>query len=115
MLDGGWGRIVNVSSGIAARPSVMVGANAYATSKAALRAHPLNLAAGLHDSRVTVNGYRPGDVDTAMQAWIPTSRWTSSAKVYATASSPLKESGTLLVLRHQLRGCFLGSRLARRE
>jgi NAD(P)-dependent dehydrogenase (short-subunit alcohol dehydrogenase family) len=31
------GRIVNVSSGIAARPASMIGANAYATSKAFVR------------------------------------------------------------------------------
>jgi NAD(P)-dependent dehydrogenase (short-subunit alcohol dehydrogenase family) len=41
MLDGSWGRIVNVSSGIAANPAGMLRANAYATSKAALEAHIL--------------------------------------------------------------------------
>lgn len=70
MLDVGWGRIVNVSSGIAARPGSMLRANAYATSKAALEAHTLNLAAELAGSGVTVNAYRPGGVDTSMQAWI---------------------------------------------
>lgn len=70
MLDRRWGRIVNVSSGIAARPQGMIGANAYATSKAALEAHTLNLAAELSGSGVTVNAYRPGGVDTAMQGWI---------------------------------------------
>lgn len=70
MLGQGWGRVVNVSSGIAARPSGMTGANAYATSKAALEAHTLNLAAEIVDSGVTVNVYRPGGVDTAMQGWI---------------------------------------------
>jgi NAD(P)-dependent dehydrogenase (short-subunit alcohol dehydrogenase family) len=61
---------VNVSSGIASRPSGMTGANAYATSKAALEAHTLNLAEEIVDSGVTVNVYRPGGVDTAMQGWI---------------------------------------------
>jgi 3-oxoacyl-[acyl-carrier protein] reductase len=70
MLDAGWGRIVNVSSGIAARPGSMLRANAYATSKAALEAHTINLAAELAGTGVTVNAYRPGGVDTAMQAWI---------------------------------------------
>jgi 3-oxoacyl-[acyl-carrier protein] reductase len=70
MLKRKWGRIVNVSSGIAARPEAMIGANAYATSKAALEAHTLNLAAELAGSGVTVNAYRPGTVDTEMQAWI---------------------------------------------
>jgi NAD(P)-dependent dehydrogenase (short-subunit alcohol dehydrogenase family) len=55
MLDAGWGRVVNVS---------------YATTKAALEAHTVNLAAELRGTGVTVNAYRPGGVDTAMQAWI---------------------------------------------
>jgi NAD(P)-dependent dehydrogenase (short-subunit alcohol dehydrogenase family) len=70
MLAQGWGRIVNVSSGIASSPAAMLRANAYATSKAALEAHTLNLAAELAGTGVTVNVYRPGGVDTAMQGWI---------------------------------------------
>ena len=70
MLEAGWGRIVNVSSGIVASPAGMVRGNAYATTKAALEAHTVNLAAELRDTGVTVNAYRPGGVDTAMQAWI---------------------------------------------
>jgi NAD(P)-dependent dehydrogenase (short-subunit alcohol dehydrogenase family) len=70
MLEAGWGRVVNVSSGIAANPAGMVRANAYAATKAALEAHTVNLAAELRGTGVTVNAYRPGGVDTAMQAWI---------------------------------------------
>jgi NAD(P)-dependent dehydrogenase (short-subunit alcohol dehydrogenase family) len=70
MLDAGWGRIVNISSAIAANPAGMVRGNAYATTKAALEAHTVNLAAELRGTGVTVNAYRPGGVDTAMQAWI---------------------------------------------
>jgi NAD(P)-dependent dehydrogenase (short-subunit alcohol dehydrogenase family) len=70
MLDAGWGRIVNVSSAIVARPASMVRFNAYAATKAALEAHSVNLAAELGGTGVTVNAYRPGGVDTAMQAWI---------------------------------------------
>jgi NAD(P)-dependent dehydrogenase (short-subunit alcohol dehydrogenase family) len=70
MLDAGWGRVVNVSSGIAAYPAGMVRGNAYATTKAALEAHTVNLAAELRGTGVTVNACRPGGVDTAMQAWI---------------------------------------------
>jgi gluconate 5-dehydrogenase/3-oxoacyl-[acyl-carrier protein] reductase len=70
MLEEGWGRIVNVSSAIAARPDAMVRFNAYAATKAALEAHTVNLAAELAGTGVTVNVYRPGGVDTAMQAWI---------------------------------------------
>lgn len=70
MLERGWGRIVNVSSGIVAAPQAMIGGNAYVSSKAALEAHTVNLAAELAGSGVTVNVYRPGMVDTAMQGWI---------------------------------------------
>ena len=70
MVERGWGRIVNVSSAIAAHPGAMVGMNAYAASKAALEAHTVNLAAELAGSGVTVNAFRPGSVDTAMQAGI---------------------------------------------
>jgi len=70
MLERSWGRIVNVSSGIVANPAGMLRANAYATTKAALEAHSLNLAAELDGTGVTVNIFRPGAVDTAMPAWI---------------------------------------------
>jgi NAD(P)-dependent dehydrogenase (short-subunit alcohol dehydrogenase family) len=70
MITAGWGRIVNVSSGIVAGPGSMIGGNACAATKAALEAHSRNLAAELAGTGVTVNVYRPGGVDTAMQAWI---------------------------------------------
>lgn len=70
MAEAGWGRVVNVSSGIVAGPGAMVGGNIYAASKAALEAHTRNLAAELETTGVSVNVYRPGGVDTAMQAWI---------------------------------------------
>jgi NAD(P)-dependent dehydrogenase (short-subunit alcohol dehydrogenase family) len=70
MVERGWGRIVDVSSGIVAHPGAMVGGNAYAASKAALEAHVVNLAAELEGTGVTVNAFRPGAVDTAMQGWI---------------------------------------------
>ncbi|HEY2284328.1 MAG TPA: SDR family oxidoreductase [Streptosporangiaceae bacterium] len=70
MAEAGWGRIVNVSSGIAASPGSMIGGNAYAATKAALEAHSRNLGAELAGTGITVNVYRPGGVDTAMQAWI---------------------------------------------
>jgi NAD(P)-dependent dehydrogenase (short-subunit alcohol dehydrogenase family) len=70
MVEQGWGRIANVSSGVVHSPAAVIGMNAYAASKSALEAHSLNLAAELADTGVTVNVYRPGSVDTAMQAWI---------------------------------------------
>jgi 3-oxoacyl-[acyl-carrier protein] reductase len=69
MRERGWGRVVNVSSGIVDHPEAMIGLNAYAATKAALEAHTRNLGAELAGSGVTVNVYRPGSVDTAMQAW----------------------------------------------
>ncbi|WP_030902741.1 SDR family NAD(P)-dependent oxidoreductase [Streptomyces sp. NRRL F-5126] len=72
MIEVGWGRVVNVSSSIVAHPGAMIGANAYAMTKAALEAHTLNLAAELDGTGVTANVYRPGSVDTAMQALIRT-------------------------------------------
>jgi NAD(P)-dependent dehydrogenase (short-subunit alcohol dehydrogenase family) len=50
-------------------PAGMVRGNAYAATKAALEAHTVNLA-GTGVTGVTVNAYRPGGVDTAMQTWI---------------------------------------------
>jgi NAD(P)-dependent dehydrogenase (short-subunit alcohol dehydrogenase family) len=70
MVERGSGRIVDVSSGIVAHPEAMVGGNAYAATKAALEAHVVNLAAELEGTDVTVNAFRPGAVDTAMQGWI---------------------------------------------
>jgi NAD(P)-dependent dehydrogenase (short-subunit alcohol dehydrogenase family) len=69
MLANHWGRIVNISSGIVARPTGF-GFNAYAASKAALEAHTVNLAAELAGTGVTINCFRPGSVDTAMNAWV---------------------------------------------
>ena len=70
MLKAGWGRVVNISSAIVANPAGMIRGNAYAATKSALEAHTVNLAAELRGTGVTVNAYRPGGVDTAMQAWI---------------------------------------------
>ena len=71
MIEQGYGRIVNVSSGIAADPGASPGLNAYAASKAALEAHTLGLAAELAGTGVTVNIVRPGPVDTAMPGLDP--------------------------------------------
>lgn len=70
MIAAGWGRIVNVSAAIAEHTGMLVGINTYATSKGALETHTLNLAAELAGTGVTANVYRPGTVDTAMQAYI---------------------------------------------
>jgi NAD(P)-dependent dehydrogenase (short-subunit alcohol dehydrogenase family) len=66
MVDRGWGRVVNVSTG-GALGSGMPEANAYAVSKAALDMLTLNLADELAGSGVTVNLVRPGTTETDMQ------------------------------------------------
>lgn len=70
MREQEWGRIVNVSSGVVANPASMIGGSIYAATKAALEAHTIGVAAEYADSGVRINAYRPGAVDTAMQAWI---------------------------------------------
>jgi NAD(P)-dependent dehydrogenase (short-subunit alcohol dehydrogenase family) len=70
MLEQGWGRVVNLSSGVVEEPGEMLRANAYVTSKAALEAHSLNLAAELANTGVTVNVFRPGAVRTDLFALV---------------------------------------------
>lgn len=70
MLARGWGRVVNVSSGVVAHPAGMVGGSTYAATKAALEAQTVSFAAEHAGTGVTINVYRPGGVDTAMQEWI---------------------------------------------
>ena len=78
MLAHGWGRVVNVSSGVVAHPGSLIGTNAYTASKAALEAHSVNLAAETAHTGVTVNVYRPGRVDTSMQEWVRTQDRTAT-------------------------------------
>ena len=106
MLGQDWGRVVNVSSGIAAHPpESMIGANAYAAgAKAALEAHTVNLAAELAGTGVTVNVFPPGPVDTAMQAWI---RSQDPARIGPAALhdrfTRSYESGALITPEHSAR------------
>ncbi len=67
MIDGGWGRIINVSSG-AAQGQGIVRASAYSVSKAGLDMLTRTLAAELDGSDVAVASVYPGVVDTEMQA-----------------------------------------------
>lgn len=65
MLERGFGRIVNVSSGSATRPSA--GWTAYAASKAGVVQLTRSLALELERTGVTVVAYDPGAMDTEMQ------------------------------------------------
>jgi NAD(P)-dependent dehydrogenase (short-subunit alcohol dehydrogenase family) len=81
----------------------MIGANAYATGKAALEAHTVNLAAELAGTGVTVNAFRSGLVDTAMQAWI---RSQDRARIGAALHDRFTlsyESGALITPEHSAR------------
>jgi len=68
MLDRGSGRIINVSSGAA--QAHLPGASAYCAGKAALESFSGTLAAEVGDNDVVVTTFRPGIVDTSMQAQI---------------------------------------------
>ncbi len=65
MLERGYGRIVNVSSGAARRASA--GWTAYCASKAAVEQLTRALALEVEDTGVTACAFSPGHIDTAMQ------------------------------------------------
>jgi NAD(P)-dependent dehydrogenase (short-subunit alcohol dehydrogenase family) len=67
MIEGGWGRIINISSIAARRPRPYMAA--YAASKAAVVALTRSLAQEVAPFGLTVNAVLPGDVDTAMKRW----------------------------------------------
>jgi NAD(P)-dependent dehydrogenase (short-subunit alcohol dehydrogenase family) len=69
MLERGFGRIVNISSG-AAKGAGMPAASAYSVAKAALDMVTSNLAEELAGTGVLVTGVRPGVVDTSMQDYM---------------------------------------------
>jgi NAD(P)-dependent dehydrogenase (short-subunit alcohol dehydrogenase family) len=69
MIDGRWGRIVNVSSAATLHPPGPMN-SAYGTSKVALNQFTRHLAAELAGTGVTANVIHPGDVKTAMWAYI---------------------------------------------
>jgi NAD(P)-dependent dehydrogenase (short-subunit alcohol dehydrogenase family) len=65
MLDQGYGRILNLSSGASTMP--LLGASAYCSAKAGLDMFTRTLALELEGSKVKVNLLYPGHVDTSMQ------------------------------------------------
>ncbi len=69
MRQRGWGRIVNLASGLATRG--MAGSAAYAASKAGVTGLTRAAAADLAPHGITVNGVSPGYVDTPMTQGFP--------------------------------------------
>jgi len=69
MIDGGWGRIVNITSAAALHEPGPLN-SAYATSKVALNQFTRHLAAELRGTGVTANVIHPGDVKTDMWGYI---------------------------------------------
>lgn len=65
MLDRGFGRIVNISSGAATRPSA--GWTAYSAAKAAVVQMTRSLALEVEGTGVTACAFNPGAMDTEMQ------------------------------------------------
>jgi NAD(P)-dependent dehydrogenase (short-subunit alcohol dehydrogenase family) len=96
MIDDGWGRVVNVSSGIVGNPANMIGGSTYAATKAALEAQTISIAAEYAETGVTVNAYRPGGVDTAMQGWIRSQDPERIGHALHERFTASHESGTLL-------------------
>ncbi|MGI8506163.1 MAG: SDR family NAD(P)-dependent oxidoreductase [Solirubrobacteraceae bacterium] len=96
MIASDWGRIVNVSAAIVDDPGMLTGINVYAASKGALVAHTINLAAELAGTGVTVNAYRPGRVDTSMQAYIRDQPREQVGATLHDAFTGMRSSGTLI-------------------
>jgi 3-oxoacyl-[acyl-carrier protein] reductase len=101
MLERKWGRIANVTAKSAAVPSQLIGGNAYTTSKAALEAHTLNLAAELAHTGVTVNAFRPGIVDTAIHDWVRCQPAERIGEELRSQFIKFQESGMLIRPEHQ--------------
>ncbi|MEZ4867659.1 MAG: SDR family oxidoreductase [Caldilineaceae bacterium] len=66
MMEQGYGRIVNVSSGLGRTP--VAGLSAYGAAKAGLDQFTRILALEVAKTKITVNSLHPGIVDTDMQA-----------------------------------------------
>jgi NAD(P)-dependent dehydrogenase (short-subunit alcohol dehydrogenase family) len=110
MLERGWGRIVNLSSGAAQVPAFLNGGNAYTTTKYAVEGHTINLAAELDGTGVTANIYRPGTVATSMMTWVREGGGTAMDATVQAYFADVQQRGDLIT-PEQSAG-FLLARLA---
>ncbi len=94
MINGGWGRIVNVTSAAALHEPGPVN-SAYGTSKAALNQFTRHLASELKGTGVTANVIHPGDVKTDMWAYIRTTaqRLGSAGEAYIKWANWVEDTG----------------------
>lgn len=94
MVEGGWGRIVNVTSAAALHEPGPLN-SAYGTSKAALNQLTRHLAAELNGTGVTANVIHPGDVKTDMWVHIMTAseRLGSIADSFTRWANWVRETG----------------------
>ena len=88
MAEGGWGRIVTVSS-IAARTGGMTAGPSYVASKAGVSGLTRSLANAAGPLGITVNCVLPGIIDTPMTRAIPADARRASAD-----RTPLRRNGT---------------------
>lgn len=95
MLTRSYGRIVNISSGVAAGEG-LPRANAYSVSKAGLEMLTRNLALELRGSGVTINAVRPGVIDTEMQATMRGSSRHEVGETFLERFVGLQQRGELL-------------------
>jgi NAD(P)-dependent dehydrogenase (short-subunit alcohol dehydrogenase family) len=93
MLERGWGRIVNVSSG-AAKGTTM-GWSAYAAAKAGVEALTKSIAVENGDKGIRANAVRPGIVETDMQAEIRQSTEEDFGRANVERFRSYKERGIL--------------------
>ena len=93
MVERGWGRVVNVSSGAGSfERGLWTRAPAYSASKAALNAFTVNLAATLEGTGVLVNAVDPGVVRTRMSPH--TGRTAQEAAAGILTACTLPDGGT---------------------
>ncbi|MGH3998449.1 MAG: SDR family NAD(P)-dependent oxidoreductase [Pseudonocardiaceae bacterium] len=97
MLDRGWGRVVNVSSGTASfTRGLFPGAPAYSLSKVGLNAVTVLLAQATSGRGVLVNAINPGRVRTRMQPDAPRAPDEAAVDVVAVATLPDGPTGQFL-------------------